>query len=599
MAQYSAVFTTYGTQQLAKAIANNKPLTATHFAVGDGNGNAVTVSASQERLVNEKYRATISAVSLDPRNNKQVIFELTIPEDIGGFYIREMGVFDENNKLVAYANCPESFKPTLASGSGKVQVMRMILLVASSNAVTLTVDDSVIFVTRGQLTPKTITANSANGFDNTGHSHAIDKASTTNPGIVQLTSDTGLDSENLGLTAKAGKKLAQMIAVVQLALNNYIPLNKRSSSVNSNDENNVATSKAVKAAYDKGVEAKNAADNAQRTANSANDNANGRVSKSGDTMTGQLTVPKINLTENNTGESLKLGDDAWLGDVNVGNAVGVKGQQNPEQGYIAYGSDKKRFGFDGNMFFADSAMTTNHIGHGSYAQQYNVAAPFYVHQTASVASNTYHPFIKGRVRAAGQYSAAFSFGYVTNQRRDGDGYGAGIIHLISDAGNDKLWQFAHNGEFVSAGDVLTGAGRSLNSAIYREGNPHDIALSWQKDGLKVRIDNVDIGRVAYKSDLTSKVDVGQIDAGNRYIRVQGSLLIISGGTAGGIGQSGSVYNAFPISFPNVCVAVIPVHVGTDQTTNVIIESGSVTKYGFNAKTSHKLNATIDYIAFGY
>lgn len=130
------------------------------------------------------------------------------------------------------------------------------------------------------------------------------KASTTQKGEVQLTSDTGLDSEELGLTAKAGKKLAQMIAVVQLALNNYIPLNKRSSSVNSNDENNVATSKAVKTAYDKGVEAKNAADNAQRSANdginiannaqhsaeAANNNANGRVSKWGDMMTGVLTA---------------------------------------------------------------------------------------------------------------------------------------------------------------------------------------------------------------------------------------------------------------------------------------------------------------------
>ena len=115
-------------------------------------------------------------------------------------------------------------------------------------------------------------------------------ASTTQKGEVRLTSDTGLDSEELGLTAKAGKKLAQLIATVQLALNNYIPLNKCSSSVNSNDENNVATSKAVKTAYDKGVEAKNAADNAQRSANAANDNANGRVSKSGDTMTGSLTI---------------------------------------------------------------------------------------------------------------------------------------------------------------------------------------------------------------------------------------------------------------------------------------------------------------------
>ena len=281
--QYFAILTDYGTAAFAKALSSKQPLQLQTFAVGDGNGQAVTPTSNRTALVREKHRASVSAVSLDPRNNKQIIVELTIPENVGGFYIREMGVFDVNNKLIAYANCPESFKPTLASGSGKVQVMRMILLVASSNAVTLTVDDSVIFVTRGQLTPHTITATSSNGFDQNGHSHAIDKASTTKLGIVQLTNDTGLDSEYLGLTAKAGKKLAQLIATVQLALNNYIPLNKRSSAVNSNDENNVATSKAVKTAYDKGVEAKNAADG-------ANNNANGRVSKSGDTMTGPLNI---------------------------------------------------------------------------------------------------------------------------------------------------------------------------------------------------------------------------------------------------------------------------------------------------------------------
>lgn len=93
-------------------------------------------------------------------------------------------------------------------------------------------------------------------------------ASTTQKGEVRLTSDTGLDSEELGLTAKAGKVLAQGIAALRLALNNYIPLKSRSSSVTSNDENGVATPKAVKIAYDKGVEAKTAADNAQSTANS-------------------------------------------------------------------------------------------------------------------------------------------------------------------------------------------------------------------------------------------------------------------------------------------------------------------------------------------
>lgn len=333
----------------------------------------------------------------------------------------------------------------------------------------------------------------------------VPRASGTQAGIVQLTDDTGIDSDKLGLSARAGKKLAQMIAVVQLALNNYIPLNKRSSSVNSNDENNVATSKAVKTAYDKGVEAKNAADNAQRTANSANDNANTRIAKSGDTMTGNLTVPNLIVNDpTNNNNFVQIGDDTKLIDVDMGHTVGLQTTDNANDAYIAYGAIKKRFGFDGNMFFADSALATNHIGHGSYAQQYNVAAPFYVHQTTSIPGHTYHPFIKGRVRAAGQYGAAFSFGYTTNQNQGSDGYGTGIIHLISDAGADRLWRFGHNGEFVSAGDVITSAGRSLNSAIYREGNPHDIALSWQRDGLKVRVDNVDIGRVACKSDLPTE-----------------------------------------------------------------------------------------------
>ena len=529
MAQYSAVFTTYGTQQLAKAIANNKPLTATHFAVGDGNGNAVTVSASQERLVNEKYRATISAVSLDPRNNKQVIFELTIPEDIGGFYIREMGVFDANNKLVAYANCPESFKPTLASGSGKVQVMRMILLVASSNAVTLTVDDSVIFVTRGQLTPKTITANSANGFDNTGHSHAIDKASTTKAGIVQLTNDTGLDSENLGLTAKAGKKLAQLIATVQLALNNYIPNSKKSSAVNSNSNDTVATSVAVKTAYDKGVEAKNAADNAQntandgvtkanaaqnaadnaqrsandginrannaqhsandginrannaqssandginrannaqQTANSANDNANSRVAKSGDTMTGNLTVPNLIVNDPaNNNNFVQIGDDTKLIDVDMGHTVGLQTTDNANDAYIAYGATKKRFGFDGANFSAESGLGAQWFGsqkrgEGAFAYQWQTEAPYHVHAGNANGSNTYFPYLKGKVTNGDGWGSAFSFGYTTPGARNQ--FGVGVIHLIEDNGNEKHWWFGHDGKL--SGDDFECQGKRLSKS---------------------------------------------------------------------------------------------------------------------------------------
>ena len=303
-AQYFTVLTDYGTQAFANAIATNQPIQFSSFAVGDGNGQAVTPTADRTALVKETHRGNVSAVSLDPRNNKQIIIELTIPEDVGGFYIREMGVFDSTNKLVAYANTPESFKPMLESGSGKVQVLRMILKVSNSQAVTLSIDNSVIFVTRQQLNPKKITSSTTNGFDESGHTHEIEKADTTKAGIVQLTDDTGLDSDKLGLSARAGKKLAKLISTVQLALGNYIQINKKSNSVTSTSNDNVATSSAVKTAYDKGVEAKTAADAAQRTANygvskantaqrsadNANTNANGRVSKSGDEINGNLRI---------------------------------------------------------------------------------------------------------------------------------------------------------------------------------------------------------------------------------------------------------------------------------------------------------------------
>ena len=303
--QYFAILTDYGTHAFAHALSQGQPVPLTQFAVGDGNGQPVTPTASATALVHQTHIAPVSAVSLDPRNNKQVIVELTIPENAGGFYIREMGVFDSQNKLIAYANCPESFKPTESSGSGKVQVLRMIFKVESSSAVTLSIDNSVIFVTRQQMAPKTITATTQNGFDESGHTHEIAKASTTQQGIVQLTNDTGLESESLALTAKAGKKLAQQTAQLQLNLSqNYIQNSKKSSAVDSNSEDTVANSAAVKTAYDKGVEAKTAADNAQRSANdginrannaqhsadAANNNANGRVSKWGDTMAGSLAI---------------------------------------------------------------------------------------------------------------------------------------------------------------------------------------------------------------------------------------------------------------------------------------------------------------------
>ena len=269
-------------------------------------------------------------------------------------------------------------------------------------------------------------------------------ASTTQKGEVQLTSDTGLDSEELGLTAKAGKKLAQLIATVQLALNNYIPLNKRSSAVNSNDENNVATSKAVKTAYDKGVEAKSAADN-------ANNNANGRVSKSGDTMSGPLVVPRVST-----------GSIESSGYVNISSNNGVVFYNKGNSEYTAILSEN---GLDiKKAVMSHDGMKSDHIGYGGYGSQYDYSAPFEVIEAAANSIGTFYPFIKGKVMSRGNSGAAFSLGYTTKQTgyNEYGNFGRGVINLVEDNGNFKNWEFEHTGVFRSAGDVITGNGNSLN-----------------------------------------------------------------------------------------------------------------------------------------
>lgn len=268
-------------------------------------------------------------------------------------------------------------------------------------------------------------------------------ASLTQKGETKLYTGYDSQSEDLALTPKTAYQLKQLIDSNTRSLGNVIPNSKKSSSINSNSSDTVATSVAVK---------------------TANDNANGRVSKSGDTMTGGLTVPNIIVNDpTNNNNFVQIGDDTKLIDVDMGHTVGLQATDNANDAYIAYGATKKKFGFDGFRFYADSSIFTAQYGHGSYAAQYTSNAPYMVEESGSATRDTYHPFIKGRVRKNGQYGTAFSFGYTTRQG-SGDGFGRGIIHLIEDNGKNITWNFEHNGDFVAPGDVLTARGKSLNNA---------------------------------------------------------------------------------------------------------------------------------------
>ncbi|EFC1798681.1 phage tail protein [Escherichia coli] len=146
--KYYAVLTNVGAAKLANATALGVQVEITQMAVGDGNGALPTPNPAQTALVHELRRAPLNTLSIDPNNANQIIAEQVIPEDVGGWWIREIGLFDKDGDMIAVANCAETYKPQLQEGSGRVQVVRMILIVSSTAAVTLKIDPSVVLATR-------------------------------------------------------------------------------------------------------------------------------------------------------------------------------------------------------------------------------------------------------------------------------------------------------------------------------------------------------------------------------------------------------------------------------------------------------------------
>lgn len=146
--KYFALLTNIGAAKLANATALGAKVEITQMAVGDGNGALPTPNPAQTALTHELRRAQLNMLTIDPVNTNQIIAEQVIPEDVGGWWIREIGLFDKDGDMIAVANCAETYKPQLQEGSGRVQVIRVILIVSSTEAVTLKIDPSVVLATR-------------------------------------------------------------------------------------------------------------------------------------------------------------------------------------------------------------------------------------------------------------------------------------------------------------------------------------------------------------------------------------------------------------------------------------------------------------------
>ncbi|HGU5925775.1 TPA: phage tail protein [Escherichia coli] len=243
--KFKTVITDTGEKKLAQAATpDGKPVRLTHMAVGDGGGTLPSPDSKQTRLVHEVWRHTVNRVILDATHQNRIIAELVIPPETGGFWIREIGVFDEHGDLIAVGNTAESYKPAVAEGSGRAQTFRTILTVSSTATVALTVDNTMVMATVDYVDNK---------LKEHEQSRRHPDASLTAKGFVQLSSATNSVSETQAATPKAVKAaydLANAKYTAQDATTAQKGIVQLSSATNSTSETLAATSKAVKAVMD-------------------------------------------------------------------------------------------------------------------------------------------------------------------------------------------------------------------------------------------------------------------------------------------------------------------------------------------------------------
>ncbi|WP_427123901.1 phage tail protein [Proteus mirabilis] len=310
-AKFFALLTVIGANKLAKATALGTTLKITQMAVGDGGGILPTPDTQQTKLVGEKRRAGLNTLFVDPKNNSQIIAEQVIPENEGGYWIREIGLFDDEGSLIAVGNCPEAYKPQLQEGSGRTQTIRMILTVSHTESVELKVDPSVILATRefvndaiesaskqtmaevakiyATKTELSTGLSKVQGSADDANTNANSRVpSTRKVNNKPLSADITLTAGDVGAATPAQVNEAKTAAGNAQTAANNANTNANSRVPNSRKVNNKPLSADITlTAGDVGAatpaqvnEAKTAAGNAQTAANNANTNANSRVPNS-------------------------------------------------------------------------------------------------------------------------------------------------------------------------------------------------------------------------------------------------------------------------------------------------------------------------------
>ncbi|EBE7470452.1 hypothetical protein C0643_19940 [Salmonella enterica] len=550
--KFKTIITTAGAEKLAAAtVPGGKKVNLTVMAVGDGGGTLPEPDAGQTKLINEVWRHALNKVSQDNKNKNYIVAELVIPPDVGGFWMRELGLYDDAGTLIAVANMAESYKPKLAEGSWRAQTCRMVIIVSNVDSVELSIDATTVMATQDYVDDKL-----AEHEKSRNHPDATLKEK----GFVQLSSTTDSESESLAATPKAVKAaydLANGKYTAQDASTAQKGIVQLSSATDSNDEGKAATPKAVKAAYDlangkytaqdasttqKGIVQLSSATDSNdegkaatpKAVKAANDNAerrlakeqNGRdipnkplfvkniglqdtvdkaesaVQRTGDTMSGKLNLPQTSSFGVNTDNALG-GNSIALGD----NDTGFKQESDGVIG--VYANSQKvaeitntEFKIIGNASLVNGALLLGGLTH----------------------------FLR--------HTAADDAGFAGNNVELASWNGIGLTCTYDNI--TRIYFNPRTGEIGLRGDLKAdGNVRSGNAWLDQTGNLQGSA--W----------GAGVGLKAYLDNTFNRKNTASLDT-NGWHRDESTGLITQWGL---INQANGTYN-FPRAFPNQCFVVL-------------------------------------------
>lgn len=580
--KYYAILTNQGAARLANATMLGSKLNLTQMAVGDANGVLPTPDPAQTKLINQKRIAPLNLLSVDPNNQSQIIAEQIIPENEGGFWIREIGLYDDEGVLIAVANCPETYKPQLQEGSGRTQTIRMILVVTNTEAITLKIDPSVVLATRKYVDDEVLELRLYVDDQMRNHIAAQDPhtqyAQKHNPTFTgEPKAPTPATGNNTTRIATTEFVQAAITALINGAPATLDTLKEIAAAINNDPKFSTTINNALagKQPLDNTLTHLSGKDVAGLLAylglGETINLAAGAVQKTGDEMNGKLTLPQTSsfgVNTNNTlgGSSIAIGD----------NDTGLKGNGD---GNLAFMANNVLAGyFNENELQHSKKMLTKNFqalvdnnwpeGAGGFSGQLSSEAPFsvpMVHRQNN--DNNFFPLLKGKVSLESGYPVAASFGILTSGNTN---FPQIAIHAKTDFDvNDKIWVFdVATGEFRAPGRITaTEILLSGKSRVAPDGNLYgDVWGGWLNDFLNNNYN---------RKNTASLGDYG-------WVRDESTGFIMQWGT---LGSSNGTYN-FPREFPASCFAVF--------VTNNNQQGGAVDNaFGYPVSKSQFFAATKD------